>query len=65
MTNYRAEQTTIRAAAEQRLADLGLSSDLIDDASGQTSEDEHLSWLATAPADEITRWADDMARDAE
>jgi hypothetical protein len=51
--------------AEDRLAELELSSALLIDESGQTSESEHLRWLATAPADDITRWANDMARDAE
>ena len=55
----------LRTTAADRLSALELDDALLTDESGQTSEREHLTWLATAPADEILQWASDMARDAE
>lgn len=49
-------QPTYEKAAE-RIANLGLSSDLLNDESGQTGDTEHAQWLLSATDSEIREWA--------
>jgi hypothetical protein len=48
------------AQARERLEDLELPESLLLDESGQTSEDDHHQWLATAPTHEILIWAKEV-----
>lgn len=49
--------------AADRLRSMGLPLDLLDDATGQATGEEHWNWLATAREDEIRQWVADMAQD--
>lgn len=45
-----------------RLKSLGIDTALAVDESGQTSQEDHLTWLLTATDSEIKQWAEDCRR---
>jgi hypothetical protein len=48
--------------AKARLNALNLPSDLLDDTSGQTSAEEHLTWLIQASDTDIRNWVQDLQK---
>ena len=55
MTNE--QLSSLYAQARKRLASLGIDPELAEDQTGQTSAEEHLTWLTTATDAAITEWA--------
>jgi hypothetical protein len=64
MTTATKTLEVLHTEAAARLQSLNLPADLINDESGQTSAEEHLTWLTTATDEEITAWAKGMGEDA-
>ena len=54
------QRLCLGCAARQKLDDLGLDESLLVDDSGQTTEHEHIKWLATASDEAILSWSGQM-----